>query len=188
MRFSKSVLKTAVYITAAADKMPDTALFTEEDFEIEKTAVFPAAHTAEDMFGEFILGNINGKYLLYRKINETDNNLFYRDLINCLKIKNVTVAVNACPLKKTHCGFMEIRDFIRFGTAAKTGENRMKTQSGGIYAVLNSDPTEAEKYALSVLGADAVGKNTLPIVLMSENINLKPIMMFERGNVNEPEI
>ncbi len=188
MGFSKSVLKTAVYITAAADKMPDTALFTEEDFEIEKTAVLPAAQTAEDMFGEFILGNINGKYLLYRKINKTDNNLFYKDLINCLKIKNVTVAVKACPLKKTNCGFMNIRDFIRFGVSMQTGINRMSEQNGGIYATLNAKPTEAEKYALSVLGADAVGENTLPIVLMSENINLKSIMMFERGNANEPEI
>lgn len=188
MDYSKSLLRTAAYIHAGTDKMPDTALFTEEDFEIEKTAVFAAAQTADDMFGEFVLGNIGGKYLLYRKINENDNNIFYRDLIKCLKIKNVTAAVNAYPLKEIREKFMKIRDCMRFGIDIKTGKNRIDATEGGIYAVSKGEPTEAEKYALSVLGADGVGNNTLPLILMSEKINLDAIMIFERGNVNELEI
>lgn len=173
---------------AGTDKMPDTALFTEENFEIEKIAEFAAAQTAEDMFGRFVIGALGGKTVLYRKIKENDNNIFYRDLIRCLKIKNVTAVVKAQPLKNQKCGFMEIEDFIRFGGNIKTGENRILKNGGGIYAAVNGEPTEAEKRALAVLGADAVGKNTLPLLMMSENINLRAVMVFEGGNVNELEI
>lgn len=188
MGFSKSLIETAARIQAGVDKMPDTALFTEEDFEIDEIAVFAAAQTADDMFGKFVVGKIGTKPVLYRKITADDDNCFYRDLINCLKIKNAAVVVKAMPLDAKPPGFMEICDFLRFGTSLELGKNRMTNKNGGIYAVTDFCPTEAEKHALKVLGANAVGTNTLPLVLMSENINLRAIMMFERGNVNELEI
>lgn len=188
MEFSKSLLETAAYIHAGVDKMPDTALFTEEAFEIDEIAVFAAVQTAVDMFGKFIVGKIGDKTVLYRKINKSDNNIFYRDLIRCLKIKNVIVVINANPLEKQTAGFAEIRDFIRFGIAIETGKNRMWKNDGGIYAAVNGEPTEAEKRMLVQFGADAFGENTLPLVMMNENISLRAIMMFERGNADELEI
>ncbi len=187
LKFSESVTLTAAHIHAGTDKMPDTALFTEESFKIEKIAEFAAAQTADDVFGRFAIGTVCGKNVLYREIKGNGNNIFYRDLIRCLKIKNVTAVVKAQPLKKTECGFADIADFIRFGGNVKTGKNRI-AKKGGIYAVSDGEPTEAEKRALAVLGADGVGENTLPLLLMSENINLRAVMMFEGGNTDELEI
>lgn len=171
------VRRLAAYMLSHIEKMPDIALLTEEELEIREVKSFPVSQYITDMYGKITAGYTDGRFVLYRKTDKNDNAFALAKLMRILKIKSVTVIVRAEKLCEADVPFMRIKDFIRLyemgNTAPVAGKN------GGVYAISKGKCTEAEKRAIRILGADAVGENILPLALASENVNFDGFMLFK---------
>ena len=186
----------AAHMISHMEKMPDKAILTEEELEIDEVKAFLPSQYINNMYGKISAGYVNGSFVLFRKTEKHDDAFALAKLMKLLGVKSVTLILKAERLCKADVPYMEIRDFIRLYDIGTSDTEIPPKETGGIYAISKGRCTCAEKRAISLLGADGVGESILPVAMACENIDTNGIMIFDEnfeisritGGEYEPQI